>query len=86
MSNFSYDGLAPAVHWWGAKSLGVKDLRCAVTLYHTQQAAVPDSLSPPKQTGVPDAQKMVNSAVLPASTGGIVRDIIPRVIPVLHGD
>ncbi|KAK9902134.1 hypothetical protein WJX75_005494 [Coccomyxa subellipsoidea] len=27
VSNFSYDGLAPAVHWWGAKSLGVKDLR-----------------------------------------------------------
>ncbi|CAL8466192.1 g5728 [Coccomyxa elongata] len=27
VTNFSYDGLAPAVHWWGAKSLSVKDLR-----------------------------------------------------------
>lgn len=27
VTNFSYDGLAPAVHWWGAKSLGVKDLK-----------------------------------------------------------
>ncbi|KAK9837414.1 hypothetical protein WJX81_000687 [Elliptochloris bilobata] len=36
VTNFNYDGQAPAVHWWGTKGLTRRDLRGGVELDPTQ--------------------------------------------------